>query len=128
MPRPTRVRACEEPGLSVRSLSFMLSSQAVNDAHEMRDLGDHAARGGRIEDGAAPANLVEAETDQGLALVDPAPDGADRLFERDHFGCRRHDGLPDHESDASASTPTRRDCSVDTLMLRRWATARGLSS
>src|SRR5271169_4000388 len=81
MPRPTRVRACEEPGLSVMPLSFMvfMSSHAVNDAHEMRDLGDHAASGGRIEDGGAPADLVEAETDEGPALLGRAPDGATGL-------------------------------------------------
>ena len=42
----------------------------------MRDLGDHAARGGRVEDRRAPADPVEAKTDQGLALVVAAPDGA----------------------------------------------------
>src|ERR1700739_1726607 len=49
MPRPTRVRALAEPGLSLISLSLMTRSLLpVEDAHEVRDLGDHAAAGGRI--------------------------------------------------------------------------------
>src|SRR5580700_11010443 len=46
MPRPTRMRAFVAPSLSLMPLSFIAeSSLAVDDAHEMRDLGDHAANG-----------------------------------------------------------------------------------
>src|ERR1700735_1686306 len=41
MPRPTRMRGLDDPGLSLTSLSFMglRSLPAVDDAHEMCDLG-----------------------------------------------------------------------------------------
>ena len=51
MPRPTRVRGFDDPGLSLTSLSFMAASLlAVDDAHEMRDLGDHSAIGRSVRD------------------------------------------------------------------------------
>ena len=80
MPRPTRMRAFEEPGIVADFVEFhrLHPHCAVDDAHEMRDLGDHAASGGRVDDGGAPADLVEAEADQRLALVAAAADGAAR--------------------------------------------------
>src|ERR1700724_843281 len=69
MPRPTRIRAFAEPGLSLTSLSFMArSSLTVDDAHEMRDLGDHAAVGGRVGDVRTATDPVEAEALQRCAL------------------------------------------------------------
>src|SRR6202035_688548 len=63
MPRPTRMRAFDEPGLSLTSLSFMTrSSLTADNAHEMRDLGDHAAVGWRVGDVRTAADAVEAET------------------------------------------------------------------
>jgi hypothetical protein len=51
MPRPTRMRAFDDPGLSLTSLSFMAASLlAVDDAHEMRDFGDHSAIGRSVRD------------------------------------------------------------------------------
>src|SRR6202030_4689190 len=51
MPRPTRMRAFDDPGLSRISLSFMAASiLAVDDAHEMRDFGDHSAIGRSVRD------------------------------------------------------------------------------
>src|ERR1700721_3880259 len=52
MPRPTRLRAFDDPGLTLISLSFIAASLlAVDDAHQMRDLGDHAAIGGGVGEG-----------------------------------------------------------------------------
>src|SRR5271163_1721387 len=84
MPRPTRMRSFVEPGLSLMPLSFMFaSSLAVDDAHEMRDLGDHAADGWRIRDARAPTDLVEAEALERIALRLRTPDRAADLFECD---------------------------------------------
>src|SRR3984957_20342672 len=127
MPRPTRMRDFDDPGLSLISLSFMAASLlAVDDAHQMRDFGDHAAIGGRVGEGRLAPGLVGAQALGRLARGAGPADGAGRLFQRyclvgAHRACS-------HESAASASTPWRRDCSVDTLRLRRWGTGRGLSS
>src|SRR3984885_1777525 len=127
MPRPTRMRAFDDPGLSLISLSFMAASLlAVDDAHEMRALGDHAAIGGRVGEARLAPDPVEPEALERRALRAGPADGARGLLERYCF-VGAH-GACSHESEASASTPWRRDCSVDTLRLRRWATERGLSS
>src|SRR5579883_212263 len=133
MPRPTRIRALDEPGLSEMPLSFMFvpyrsrtaeppfmktsfvipakrestnrpalrtspfwipafaGMTALNsvvrdlfhDAHEMRDLGDHAAYSRRIDHGGAPADPIEAEADQRLALLGAPADGAADLLDGD---------------------------------------------
>src|SRR5277367_6665008 len=79
------------------------SLTAVDDAHEMRDLGDHAAIGGRIGDLRLAADPVEAEALQRRALRAGAADGAGGLLQRDDL-VGGH-GCPTHESAASASTP-----------------------
>src|SRR4051794_19456900 len=62
MPRPTRCRFLDEPGLSVISLSFIAcSSLPVDDADEMGDLGDHPTHSRRILDRRAAADLVEPQ-------------------------------------------------------------------
>src|SRR5215510_605473 len=71
MPRPTRRRDLRAPGLSAISLSFIaLSSLAslADHADEVAHLGDHAACRRRVGQVLDPADLVEAEPDQGLAL------------------------------------------------------------
>src|ERR1700735_1360205 len=61
MPRPTRMRAFDDPGLSLISFSFMAASLlAVDDAHEMRDLGDHAAIGGLVGEARASPRPSDA--------------------------------------------------------------------
>src|SRR6476660_8267556 len=65
MPRPTRMRALREPGLSANSLSFMMfSSSLVDDPDEVRDLADHAAHGRRILQGLPAPNLVQPQADK----------------------------------------------------------------
>src|ERR1700722_7326045 len=105
MPRPTRMRDLDDPGLSLISLSFMAASlPAVDDAHEMRDLGDHAAISGRVGEARPPPDLIEAQTLERRALrVGPA-DGAGGLLQRNEFVGARHCACS-HESVASASTP-----------------------
>src|SRR5260370_13016891 len=93
----------------------------------MRDLRDHATIGGRVEDARAAADTFEAEALQRLALRARAADGAGDLLHGDGL-LHAHGCHCPHESAASASTPWRRDCKVDTLRLRRCATDRGLSS
>src|SRR5215475_3889208 len=71
IPRPTRRRDLRAPGRSAISESFIaLSSLAslADHADEVAHLGDHAARRRRVGQVLDPANLVEAEPDQGLAL------------------------------------------------------------
>src|ERR1700677_1330694 len=81
MPRPTRIRAFVAPSLSLMPLSFMArSSLAVDNAHEMRYFGDHAANGGRVFDARAPPDLVEAETlERGALILRPANATAELL-------------------------------------------------
>src|ERR1700728_3701008 len=127
MPRPTRMRDFDDPGLSLISLSFMAASLLpVNDAHQMRDLGDHAAIGGRVGEARPAPDLVKAQALERRALRARPADAARGLLER-YCLVGAHRACP-YESEASVSTPWRRDCSVDTLRLRRWATERGLSS
>src|SRR6202023_1825594 len=81
-----------------------------------------------------PADLVELEADQRLTLRVMAADRAAGLLDLDHL-CglgHRHNSVTretrvDYSVTTSASPPTRRACSVDTLMLRRAATERGES-
>src|ERR1700722_16943702 len=128
MPRPTRMRDFDDPGLSLISLSFMAASLlAVDDAHQMRDLGDHAAIGGRVGEARPPPDPVEAQALKRLALRTGTAGRAGGLLQGNGL-VGAHRCACFHESEASASTPWRRDCSVDTLRLRRWATERGLSS
>src|SRR5262245_58424702 len=91
MPRPMRTRTLRDPGLSLSSLSrievrrsrcLTLSSLVVDHPHEVADLGDHAAHGGRILGRAPPAQLVEAEADQRLLLDLGPADGAADLLDR----------------------------------------------
>jgi hypothetical protein len=55
------------------SLSFIapssLSRVVVNDAHEVRDLGDHAANSRRVLKRGTAADLVQTQTLEGLALL-----------------------------------------------------------
>src|SRR5580765_8500711 len=93
----------------------------------MLDLQDHASRHRRVRQIAHTADLVEPESDQGLALGMMAPLRAADLFNFYFLRCARHGAHPIYSVVASASTPWRRDCSADTLMLRRAATERGES-
>src|SRR5260370_15627453 len=52
-------------------------------AHEMRDFGDHPARGRRVLKLADATDAIESETDKGLALVVAAPDRAADLLDLD---------------------------------------------
>src|SRR5271155_2954391 len=79
------------------------SLATVDDAHEMRDLGDQAAIGGRVGDARPAADPVEAKALQRCALRAGAADGAGGLLQRDDL-VGAH-GCPTHESAASASTP-----------------------
>src|SRR3979490_3271301 len=81
-----------------------------------------------------PADLVELEADQRLALRVVAADRAAGLLDLDHLcglghrlELRKAREARVFSATPSASPPTRRDCSVDTLMLRRAATERGES-
>src|ERR1700744_5676250 len=106
----------------------------VDDADEMLNFCDHAAnRRGVLQLGGA-ADLVELEADQRLALRVMAADRAAGLLDLDHLCGLGHDNNSEsaeracgYSATASASPPTRRDCRVDTLMLRRAATERGES-
>src|SRR5580692_8134462 len=102
----------------------------------MLNLCNHAANCRRILQLGGPADLVELEADQRLALRVVAADRAAGLLDLDRFcglghrlelrsapikrGCC-------YSATTSASPPIRRDCNVDTLMLRRAATERGES-
>src|SRR6195952_3486652 len=107
----------------------------VDDADEMLNLGDHAANRRRILQLGYPADLVELEADQRLALRVVAADRAAGLLDLDHlcglghhyYSEKRQTAPVVYSATTSASPPTRRDCSVDTLMLRRAATERGES-
>src|SRR6202035_4571872 len=156
MPRPTRMRFLREPALSAISLSFivrflypgrLISTEIfrfrdhapilclVDDADEMLNLGDHAANCRRVLQLGHPADLVELEADQRLTLRVMAADRAAGLLDLDHLcglGHRHNSEKRERASciysaTTSASPPTRRDCSVDTLILRRAATERGES-
>src|SRR6266404_9723195 len=138
MPRPTRMRFLREPALSAISLSFIALSPCFNllladDADEMLNLCDHAANCRRVPQLGDPADLVELEADQRRTLRVVAADRAAGLLDLDHL-CglgHRHNSEKrvrvGYSATTSASPPTRRDCRVDTLMLRRAATERGES-
>src|SRR5262249_44556556 len=84
MPRPMRMRALRAPALSEISCSFITLSScrttgtspaiaiskllALDHAHQMLNLGDHAARLRGIGQFRNAADAVEAEADQRLAL------------------------------------------------------------
>src|ERR1700740_2585738 len=102
----------------------------------MLNLSDHAANLRGILQLGGAADLVELQPDQRRALRVMAADRAAGVLDLDRLcglghrlelrnarkgaGCR-------YSATASASPPTRRDCSADTLMLRRAATERGES-
>src|SRR5260370_35317 len=101
----------------------------------MLNLGDHAANRRRVLQFGDAADLVELEADQRRTLRVVAADCAVGLLDLDHL-CgighrynseKRCDTPVVYSATTSASPPTRRDCSVDTLMLRRAATERGES-
>src|SRR5580658_4117771 len=111
---------------------------------------DHAADRGRVVQLGDPADLVELEADQRRTLRVVAPYRAAGLLDLDHLcglghcqklrkslvrddlvrktgaGSCRSSPLV-YSATTSASPPTRRACSVDTLILRRAATERGES-
>src|ERR1700684_3917484 len=96
MPRPTRVRFLREPTLSAISLSFIALSPyfqlfLADDADEMLNLGDHAADTGSVMQLGDPADLVELEADQRLALRVMAADRAAGLLDLDHLCGLGHD-------------------------------------
>src|SRR6266849_7862849 len=102
----------------------------LNHAHEMRDFGDHPARGRRVRKLADATNAIESETDKGLALVVAAPDRAADLLDLYGLLGGRHGELRKLRysvAAASASVSRRRACRDDTLTFRRAATARGES-
>src|SRR5450755_2322322 len=100
----------------------------------MLNLCDHAANCRGVMQLGDPADLVELEADQCLALRVMAADRAAGLLDLDHLcglGHRHNSESADraliYSATTSASPPTRRDCRVETLMLRRAATERGES-
>src|SRR4030088_3840403 len=102
----------------------------VDDADEMLNLCDHAANCRGVLQLGDPADLVELEADQRRTLRVVAAERAAGLLDLDHL-CglgHRHNsekrGRVGYSATTSASPPTRRDCRVDTLMLRRAATER----
>src|SRR3982074_3616219 len=107
----------------------------VDDANEVLNFCDHAANRRRVLQFGDPADLVELEADQRRTLRVMAADRAAGLLDLDHL-CglgHRHNSVTRemarvvYSATTSASPPTRRDCSVETLMLRRAATERGES-
>src|SRR5581483_4017328 len=86
MPRPTRMRALREPGLSLNSLSFIVfSSSLVDNADEVTDLGDHTARCRRVRERLPPPDAVEAKAPQRLALLPRAALRARGLLDSDRL-------------------------------------------
>src|ERR1700680_4393095 len=96
MPRPSRFLALVAPGRSLISFSRMtlpLSSRlVVDDAHEVSDLGHHAAHLRAVDQRPPLVHLVEAESDQRRALDAGAPDRAPDLLHDDRlpFCCIGH--------------------------------------
>src|SRR5438128_10622189 len=124
MPRPTRIRSLRDPGRSAISLSFIASSIPLDHADEVLDLDDHAAGRRIVGQFLHAADLVQPEPDQGLALGVMAPLRAAGLLDLDGFAaCHERP----QSAAASLSTPVRRACNAETLMLRRCATERGES-
>src|SRR5882762_10130124 len=64
-------------------LSSVIRHPSSDYAHEMRDFGDHAARGRRVRKLADATDAIESEADKGLALVVAAPDRAADLLDLD---------------------------------------------
>src|SRR5690554_6490207 len=113
MPRPMRVRVLDEPGLSRSSFKRVMFSQslsllAVDDADEVRKLGDHATHFRGVLEGRLPADLVEAQSDQRCALVLLAADRAPDLLDGD--GLIGHWCSPEAGGQASAAASPRRAC------------------
>src|SRR4051794_22870520 len=94
MPRPTRIRFLVAPSLSRISLSFIApsSSRVVEDAHEMRDLSDHAANGGGVFELGDTVKLVQLQAHQRLALGGLAADRRTDLLDADSLAS--HAALP----------------------------------
>src|SRR4051812_19454614 len=123
MPRPTRIRSLRDPGRSAISLSFIASSIPLDHADEVLDLHDHPARRGIVRQLLHAPDLVQPEPDQSFALGVMAPLRTAGLLKLDRFRCHERP----QSAVASLSTPVRRACSAETLMLRRCATERGES-
>src|SRR5262245_54493672 len=137
MPRPIRIRALRDPGLSLSSLRRIAvppSTRAafsglVDDPHEMADLFDHAAHRGRILERAPPAQLVETKADQCLLLVlGPTVRALDLLdrYRLARLGLRCHRTLPRNSpahaaaspaDSASAPEPSRRRATISLTFL-----------
>src|SRR5258708_21338443 len=104
----------------------MLPLFLVDDADEMLNFCDHAANRRRVLQLGDPADLVEFQADQRLALRMVAADRAAGLLDPDRLcglGHRRNSVTrgkagPVYSATASASQPTRRDCTVNTFMFR----------
>src|SRR5579885_38603 len=93
MPRPTRLELWREPGRPAIWLSFIAVTLRLlffDDAHEMRDLGDHAANLRRILELSAAADLVQPEADQRRFLLRLAANLAADLLDRDRLAGVAH--------------------------------------
>src|SRR4051812_34050967 len=102
----------------------------VDDAHEVLNFCQHAAHRRRVLQFGDTPDLVELQTDQRRALRVMAADCAAGLLDLDGLcglGHGQNSKRLIYSATTSASPPTRRACSVDTLMLRRDATERGES-
>src|SRR5580704_18564368 len=97
----------------------------------MPHLDDHAPGRRRVGELGDPADLVQAEPDQRLALIGLAPAGAAGLSHFDRLAAHRRSGAKHrlvtsaarYSVAASASLPSRRRaCSCETFRLRRAAT------
>src|SRR5436853_4927758 len=87
MPRPMRMRSLRDPGRSAISLSFISQSSLIADhADKMLHLHDHAARRRIVGQFLHPSDLVQAESDQGLALGMMAALRAADLLDLDALG------------------------------------------
>src|SRR2546421_1144631 len=102
--------------------------------NEMLHLQNHAARRRIIGQFLDAPDLVQPEPDQGRALRVMAPLRAADLLDldalracHDRYSALPPDGGLPQSAAASLSTPVRRACSAETLMLRRCATERGES-
>src|SRR5438034_11800724 len=98
----------------------------------MLNLRDHAANCRRVLQLGDTTDLVEIEADQRRTLRVMAADRAAGLLDLDRLcglghrlNSKKRRDRAGYSATTSASPPTRRDCSVDTLMLRRAATERG---
>src|SRR5579862_7750166 len=120
MPRPMRARFLRAPGRSESSCSFIAGSSFLSviappslrppqvqgtcrmtrililadHAHEVLDLGDHAAGRRRVGHLGGASDPVELEPDQGLALGVVAANGTADLLDGDLLVGFAHSGLP----------------------------------